>query len=115
MVFLEKLPGQEKLEELREKVRKDGSEEMVWWPGDVEGGKEVVLLLPNGVGKAKCGAEVVEKVLGMKATMRGWRTLRLVLGCWSKGSGLCGSIIGSSVCILRLSSFFFSKEKRPLM
>ncbi|KAL7410970.1 hypothetical protein BDY24DRAFT_417565 [Mrakia frigida] len=80
VVFLEKLPGQEELEELRERVRKDGSEEMVWWPGDVEGGKEVVLLLPNGVGKAKCGAGVVEKVLGMKGTMRGWRTLRACAG-----------------------------------
>ena len=84
MVFLEGKPGAKELEELRERVRKDGSEEDVWWPGEVDGegwdGREVVLSLPNGVGRAKCGAGVVEKVLGMAGTMRGWRSLRACAG-----------------------------------
>lgn len=83
-MFLEGKPGAEELEELRERVRKDGSEEDVWCPGEVGGdgsdGTEVVLLLPNGVGRAKCGAGVVEKVLGMAGTMRGWRSLRACAG-----------------------------------
>lgn len=95
MVFLERRPEREKVEELRRKVEAVG--ERVWWSGEGhegdagnkkkdgkekrgeeiggEWGKEVVLWFPEGHLKSKTNLGVVERTLGMKGGMRGWTVL----------------------------------------
>jgi uncharacterized protein (DUF1697 family) len=67
VTFLSQVPGQPALKKLDALVA--GSDEFHYW------GNEIYLYCPNGYGRTKLSNNALERVLGVRATTRNWRTV----------------------------------------